>query len=67
MGVYLKVWHIEISGTPILGFGYVWSQTEVGGEGFPPIDNNSPYKPNEPIGRRVVTPGQESFYSAILN
>jgi len=67
MGIYFKIYHIEVFGTGILGFGYIWSQSETGSEGKTPEDNAAPEKCDEIIGKRNIIVGQKQSYKTKTN
>jgi len=64
MGIYFKAYIVEIGGFPVSGFGYIWSQTEVGMEADPPIDNVAPEKPAKPSGEIQISPGKEYSFTS---
>ena len=65
MGIYLKVYAIEVAGMPIGGFGYIWSQSVTAGEGVAPQGNEAPDKPEKPSGEINIKLGREYPFSTV--
>ena len=63
MGIYVKIYHIEVFGTGVLGFGYVWSQTSEGLEGKEPVENLAPEIPLKVQGKTNIKVGNKYAYS----
>ena len=64
MGIYLKIFVVELAGIPISSFGYIWSQTDVGQEGMAPAGNECPDKPSIPSGPTNIEIGGKYYYSS---
>ena len=65
MGVYIRVYIIEIHGIPANAIGYIWSQSLNGDEGVSPENNVAPLTPEKPIGAGRGKTGVDYTYSAV--
>ncbi len=48
MGIYVRIYLVEIEGVPIAYFAYIWSQSMTANEGESPEGNKSPDVPSKP-------------------
>lgn len=62
MGIYTRMYIIELAGVPLGGFGYVWSQSMGANAWDPPEENVAPNIPPKPVGKKRGVTGREYTY-----
>lgn len=65
MGIYVRVYTIEVNGIPTNSFGYIWSQSLNGNAWIPSDNNTMPVVPEKPMGEEKGKTGVNYFYSTV--